>query len=264
MSENEFVNVLATKFQPPEWVIIPQVRNATGAQGKPRTADALAISTFPSRGIALHGFEFKDSRTDWLKELKDVTKADAIGRYCDCWWLAISDEAFVLDDELPPAWGLLGVKDGKVKVIKKAPTRETVPPTLPFVAAILRAAADVVSDESKVKERIQKAVNDGWHARHEEKRKAVEAARAEERKRYDELHQKCREFEKASGINVFSGWRPDVGKIGESVKFVLGGGINASVGQMERLAHDLEQLRLGLLRVTGECRDDQAAPGVPV
>jgi len=56
---------------------------ADGTGGKiTRRADAIVQALWPSRGLWLAGVEIKVSRGDWLRELKDAGKADAIARYC--------------------------------------------------------------------------------------------------------------------------------------------------------------------------------------
>ena len=47
-----------------------------------RTADFIAQDTWEAQGLLLHGHEVKVSRADWLTELADPSKADAIKR-CD-------------------------------------------------------------------------------------------------------------------------------------------------------------------------------------
>ena len=68
-------------FAGPAWAVLHEVPNATGA-GKVRTADAIAISLWPSRGLEIHGLEIKVSRSDWRRELKQPEKSVPIQRYC--------------------------------------------------------------------------------------------------------------------------------------------------------------------------------------
>ena len=120
------------------WAYLEEVGNGTGGK-KTRSADALALSLWPSRGIELHGHEIKVSRGDWLRELRDVGKADSIQRFCDRWWLVIGDAAIVAPGELPPRWGLMVVKGGRLVVSKDAPLLKRSPWTPAFVAAVFRA-----------------------------------------------------------------------------------------------------------------------------
>ena len=97
-----------------------------------------AMGLWPSRGLHLHGFEIKVSRSDWLRELKSPAKADKMFRYFDRWWLAVADKDIVRNGELPETWGLL-VMD---KIVKTAPELEAAPMTREFLAAIMRRVGE--------------------------------------------------------------------------------------------------------------------------
>jgi hypothetical protein len=68
-SEEVIFSKLKLQYEEREWVLLPQVRAGTGGYVQ-RTADAIAINCWRSRGMVLHGFEFKSRRSDWLRELK--------------------------------------------------------------------------------------------------------------------------------------------------------------------------------------------------
>lgn len=129
----------------PEWAFIEHVRNAAGFDAT-RTADAMALHLWPSRGHELHGFEVKVSRSDWRRELADPSKADGWFDYVDRWWIA-APKGVVPPDELPTSWGLLEVGDDgtgiRVKV-QAPPLRDKGAPrptiTLGLLACMLRAA----------------------------------------------------------------------------------------------------------------------------
>ena len=92
MKTNELLLKLSNKFPSPQYAFLSQVRNQTGYGNLSdgiRTADAMALGLWPSRGNYLHGFELKVSRSDWLNELKDPAKAEAIAKYCDMFSLVI-------------------------------------------------------------------------------------------------------------------------------------------------------------------------------
>src|SRR5262245_2299599 len=93
----------APRFAPPACVMLREVRNGTGYAKQVRTADAVVVSVWPSRGVWLGGIEVKVSRSDWLRELKDPTKAAEIQKYCNYWWLA-SPEGVCEPGELPENW----------------------------------------------------------------------------------------------------------------------------------------------------------------
>jgi hypothetical protein len=71
---------LMNRYCAPEWATFFEVANSTGG-GAVRSADAVAMSLYPSRGLRLHGFEIKVSRSDWLHELKQPDKSVAVQRF---------------------------------------------------------------------------------------------------------------------------------------------------------------------------------------
>lgn len=97
-----------------------------------RICDYMALDLWPggfdddATGPLLHGHEVKVSRADWLHELKSPEKAEAFSRYCDYWWLVVSDKAIVRDD-LPDGWGLLVASGGGLRAFRK-PTRRVAEP----------------------------------------------------------------------------------------------------------------------------------------
>lgn len=57
---------------------------------------------------AVHGFEIKISRSDWLRELKTGGEKSVFWRaYCNYFWLVVPDASIVKPGELPEGWGLL-------------------------------------------------------------------------------------------------------------------------------------------------------------
>jgi hypothetical protein len=88
-----------------------------------------------------HGHEVKVSRSDWLTELRDPSKAEAFRPHMHYWWLVVSDKAIVRDD-LPEGWGLLAPHGPRtLRVVVQAalnPTPEPMPHGL--TGALLRAA----------------------------------------------------------------------------------------------------------------------------
>ncbi len=109
-----------------------------------RTADFIVFDTWASSRFAIHGVEVKVSRSDWLRELKDPTKAEPFMAWCTHWWLAVPDRSMVKPDELPSGWGLLAGQRymGDMRLVAAIPApRRNVPPIPPdSVAALLRAA----------------------------------------------------------------------------------------------------------------------------
>lgn len=104
------------------------VRSAAGFDAQ-RTADFMAMDLWPNfgKGLELHGFEVKVSRSDWLVELKNPWKSEAFRPYMNRWWLAASDPKIVKDD-LPEGWGLMVMTARGLRVVVQAPANPDVQP----------------------------------------------------------------------------------------------------------------------------------------
>lgn len=105
-----------------------------------RTADLLVRDLWKSSGLALHGFEVKVSRPDWLTELRDPSKAERFKVHCDYWWLAVSDAAIVRDD-LPAGWGLIVQRGDTMRIAVQAPKLQPIPMDAAMRASMDRAIA---------------------------------------------------------------------------------------------------------------------------
>lgn len=92
------------------------------------------------RAPVFHGHEVKVSRSDWLAELRDPSKAETFRRHMHFWWLVVSDKAIVRDD-LPEGWGLMVKSGDKLRALVK-PTPNLTPEPMPsgLIGALLRAS----------------------------------------------------------------------------------------------------------------------------
>ena len=158
MTEREMLNLLHERFgfishnggvPKPRYVKAEHIRAAAGLFDRgafgSRTADFVAVDTWPSGKCAIHGVEVKVSRSDWLRELKEPDKSAACMNWCTHWYLAVPDRQIVKDGELPPGWGLLAAVPWaarfRLKEVVKAP-RRAVPPIPPeSLASLLYAVA---------------------------------------------------------------------------------------------------------------------------
>jgi len=201
----KIVEALARRYPSPAYAFFTEVRNQTGYQKMERTADAIAMSLYPSRGLELHGFEVKASRSDWLKEMRSPDKAEAIQSYCDRWWLVVGSSSIVEASELPESWGLLVPSGAGLRVKVDAPRLDPRPLDRAFVASILREAARVEPSEVRA-------------AREEGLKRGREGEAFSSR----QLRTAVAEFEAASGVDFRSQpWK--AGRIGEAVRVVLAG-----------------------------------------
>lgn len=196
MDSNEVIARLRKRYGAPEYAFFTEVGDRTG--GRTRSADGIALSLWPSRGIELHGFEVKVDRRDWLRELKDPAKADVIAKYCSKWWLVVGDAKIVADGELPPMWGLMVPHGDGLKVVKDAPPIEAQPLGLPFVGALVRAIHTQSASEEQIKTARAEAFAEG-------RARGLVDARADRdhaAKIAQSLAASVDAFEKASGVRI--------------------------------------------------------------
>lgn len=210
---------LRHRYRQPEFAILFEVRNQTGFTRKIRSADAIAMSLYPSRGLEILGFEIKRSRGDWLNELRQPDKSAAIQKYCDRWYVVISDEAVVQNGELPGTWGLLVPRGSKLTCKVEAPKLTPEPIDRLFLASMMRNAnvksvdAEVIAGAVAIeRERCRVACT-------EEK----ESALASVNRILFELRDSVKAFEEQSGVSLRHTWNS--GHIGKAVKFVQEGGV---------------------------------------
>lgn len=112
------------------WLTACEVTSETGD----RRADFVAWNVFSGR---IEICEVKMDRSDWLRELKDPSKAGAFLTEADAHWV-VAPGGVVATDELPDGWGLLEVAfDGSWA--RRIPGRRFAgEPSRGFVTALLR------------------------------------------------------------------------------------------------------------------------------
>lgn len=209
MTSAEICAVLRERFKQPEWSLFFEVGSGTGANCR-RRVDALAMNMYPSRGLSLLGFEIKVSRSDLKRELDRPDKAEAVGSYCDEWWLAVPAGLITQDDPIPVPWGIMECKSGNLKVTKKAEHLNAKPVTREFMAAVLRSAGKV--DEATIREARQQAANEAWKDHENSVKRQVELATAQ----FRELQAKVDAFQAATGQRLSSYTKAE--KLAERIK----------------------------------------------
>lgn len=162
----DVMDLLRARFGGDGAICMAEVGSGTGA-GAGRWADMVAMETWPSRGLVIHGVEVKVSKYDWLREKATPEKAEAVHRYCDFWWLAVAPGVVADVAEVPAGWGVLEAQDdltGKrvLKVLRAAERQERskdVPRI--FVAAMLRAItrAEDTRVNNFIRDEVHKRVN---------------------------------------------------------------------------------------------------------
>lgn len=241
---SSLVDLLRRRYPSPEWALLFEVRNATGYSSRvTRYADAIAMNLWPSRGLEVLGFEIKSYRGDWIRELKDPSKAEVISAYCDHWWIVAANKDVVKPEELPPTWGLLVAQageKGKLICVRDAPKLTCKELDRNFVASMLRRSYEQM--ESEIKRAIE--TNDEVVKAHEEGVKSGKADAAVElkilRSKVGDLEMAIRNFEEASGVKIDK-W--DGGRIGDAVRAVMRAGSVGPEVLQERLDRAILPLR---------------------
>jgi len=207
LTSSDLLRMLHTRYSDPGWAFFAEVPDRTA--GHFGRADAVAISLWPSRGLHLHGFEVKVSRRDWLNELKRPEKAESIGKYCDFWWLVVSDPAIVEDGELPSAWGLLAPSGNGLRTLVKPTALEPLPIGRPFLCSLLRKFTEGqvprVSIQNKLAAEYDRGKEEAGRMASYDAKDALELCDA------------VRVFEGAAGLKVR--W-PDLNELAQVKRFV--------------------------------------------
>lgn len=226
--------VLRKRYASPEWALLMEVAPATG--GGTRYADAVAVNLWSSRGHAVHGFEIKVSRSDWLRELKDPSKAEPVFRYCDYWHI-VAPKGVVKDGELPPTWGLLELRASGLVQTVAGPKLDAQPLTRKFFASLMRRGheqieaiansllrATVAAARAEVDERVAEAV----------KRRTHEHA---------QLAEQIAKFEAETGLTINPWIGPPIGlvKLAKRLQSLQHYSDDTLLSALSHLAGELEQ-----------------------
>ena len=229
--------LISRRFAAPAWAIFYEVANGTGFGGEGRRyADAVAIGIWPSRGHAVHGFEIKRSRSDWARERDDPTKADAVSKWCDFWWLVAADRSICPLSELPETWGLMVPRGESLVTVKDAPKRDAEPLSSTFVAACLRRIAETTISKTEHESTLEAEVAKRLDSRVRSMTRALE----QESTSHDALKKSVDEFEEASGLRL-GGW-PGGRQLGEAVRAYAARTHVTGLQRLEQAKRDLETI----------------------
>ena len=155
ITAKEVKEILKKRYSQPEYEIFFEVSSTTGTlNNQTRYADAVAFNMFASREYKIIGFEIKVNRSDLLKELKEASKAEAIYKYCDEWYLIVANNILKETDEVPDNWEIMEINENnKIKTIRKSKRNQNVILDRTFIASILREKNRPFSKELAKKEK---------------------------------------------------------------------------------------------------------------
>lgn len=111
--------LLRAKYPRDRYALFFDVPDAVSLDQR-RRIDALAVGIWRSVGRHIEGFELKASRSDWLRELKHVDKADPFVALCDFFWLVTADSTIAKLDEIPACWGWIAATKNGLRIQRPA------------------------------------------------------------------------------------------------------------------------------------------------
>lgn len=220
-----FLAALEERYPATAYAVLPEVANATGHAAS-RTADALVVGFWPSRGMEIEGFEVKSARGDWLRELKDPSKAEVFFRYCAKWWMVETTPDIIKPDELPPKWGLLRLTNGKLKTLVKASPLEPETPKRMFWTSLIRSTVRRYGEKGKIDEAYRHGLADG--------EKDSKNRLTENEREITQLEHKIAELQRALSLvtGIMYAGPEDAEKYERMARFLLGGGYQRVVNNL--------------------------------
>ncbi len=220
------------KFAGDAYATFFEVPNGCGS-AQSRTADAIVMSLWPSRGLELIGFEVKASRADWLKELKDPAKAEAICQFCDRWYI-VALKGVVKEGELPSTWGLMESSGKGLRIKIQAPELESKPIDRAFLSGLCRSASRLVPSQ------LEAARSEGFQSgmKRGKEDNASQLKYADEKTKT--LEHGIESFQKASGVSI-SQWSDNT-RIGKAVDALM----NFQESALNRIRHGIRGAKADL------------------
>ncbi len=193
-----------------EYTLLFDVPNVVGVN-QARRCDAVAIGMWQSTGRLIHGFEVKISRSDWLRELRDVSKADPFIEQCDRWWLVTGHQGVVKPDEIPESWGWMNATKTGLRIQRPAKPlpQDAVSMRRLWAFALIRAATGLGGNGTA----FEAAVNKRYAELQRQADERLQAQIARINPAFEQLQKKVASFEAASGMKL-DDWRlGNVGKL---------------------------------------------------
>lgn len=234
VTDSEVRAALRLRYPAGTFALMEEVGNGTGFKCN-RHADAVAVGLWPSRGLFVEGIEIKVGRSDWLKELSQPDKADDIAKWCDFWWVAAGSDDIVREGELPPNWGLLVLKGGKMLCKKQAPKLDPQALDRAFVAAMFRR---VHEGQTAVAEHARRqGFDDGVTRGPEQHQREVDRLKSE----IGALETSIKRFEEASGVDLDRYHGGNVGKALKALMQLRGWHVQEADEIVARAAEDMER-----------------------
>lgn len=233
-------NLLRRKYERDKYALFFDVPDAVSMDAR-RRIDAVAIGIWKSVGREVHAFELKVSRSDWLRELKQVDKADPFIAICDRFWLVTADASIAKLEEVPACWGWMAATKNGLRVQRPATKLPSDRINMPwgFTVGLLRKLQDELLRSPDVRAHIEQALG----TQRDQHARDIERAENRANRELAELREAVKEFEDASGVELR---RYAAGNIGEVVKAISDlrwkGGLSAAPKLLREHANELHRM----------------------
>lgn len=243
-----FPQLLRGKYPRDRYALFFEVPDAVGLD-QHRRIDAVAFGLWKSVGRRIEGFECKSSRSDWLRELKQVDKADPFIAVCDFFWLVTSDSSIAKIEEVPACWGWLSATKSGLRVQRPASRLPGAGESIPrsFLLGVLRKMQDDMLANPDVaaviEERVQHTTNRldtrvKWETQNLQRRVA-------------EAQSVIAKFKEQSGI-ALDDWR--FGDVGKFIRQISELGYGDGLGHVPKFLEGQENALVAVLEKVREAR----------
>lgn len=248
-------NLLRAKYPRDRYALFFDVPDAVSLRQQ-RRIDALAFGIWQSVGREIQGFELKISRSDWLRELKQVDKADPFIALCDRFWLVTADSKIAKLDEVPACWGWMTATASGLRVQRPASKLPGVGNAIPrdFLIGVLRKLQDNLLNSADVRTAIEERIKTATD-RFDER---VQSRTVRLQQQFEALQAKVTKFKEESGIDL-DDWR--MGDIGRIVKQLKQLGYGDGLDHVPELLQRQENVLRSTLERVAEARAQLGALG---
>jgi hypothetical protein len=217
------------------------VPNVVG-MSQSRRCDAVAIGMWKRSGYLIHGFEVKVSRSDWLREVKDTTKADPFMSQVDRWWLVTGDIDIARSAEIPEYWGWANASKTGLRVqrppkpLNTEPQPETMRRAWAFALiqrALVRSNEQLERHRNEIEKQVTQRLEEDYARR----------SKDHWQRNFEKLQEQVQEFEAASGMALTDWKLGSVGNVGKLAKLIRNWNFTGYKNVAATLKRQIEDLR---------------------
>lgn len=256
ISTPKLEGMLRAKYDRQQYALLFDVPDTVSLAQK-RRIDAVAFGLWASGGQEIQGFELKISRSDWLRELKQVDKADPFIELCDRFWLVTADSKIAKLEEIPACWGWLSATKAGLRVQRPAQKLPGCGGAVPrgFLLGVMRKLQDDLLQSPDV----QAVIDERVKLVQQRQDANIQYVTNNLRRERDEAVKVVKDFQEKSGIDLLH-WRwGDVASIVSGLRDL--GGWGDGLNRVPKLLEDQENALATALEKLRTVRAQLAAAG---